>query len=101
VHQFFSQNYRATIGVDFALKVISWDPQTVIRLQVCLPPVLGIRRRRFWVPLLYSKSFKRRGNLHPPEEQNICARICTRLSRHKITIFNSNTRGHRYLTACT
>lgn len=34
VHQFFSQNYRATIGVDFALKVINWDPQTIIRLQL-------------------------------------------------------------------
>uniref|UniRef100_T1J9S8 Ras-related protein Rab n=1 Tax=Strigamia maritima TaxID=126957 RepID=T1J9S8_STRMM len=34
VHQFFSQHYRATIGVDFALKVINWDPSTVIRLQL-------------------------------------------------------------------
>lgn len=34
VHQFFSQHYRATIGVDFALKVINWDADTVIRLQL-------------------------------------------------------------------
>ncbi|XP_007892687.1 ras-related protein Rab-32 [Callorhinchus milii] len=34
VHQLFSQNYRATIGVDFALKVINWDPTTLIRLQL-------------------------------------------------------------------
>lgn len=34
VHQFFSQHYRATIGVDFALKVINWDDSTVIRLQL-------------------------------------------------------------------
>ncbi|XP_058466792.1 ras-related protein Rab-32 isoform X3 [Malaya genurostris] len=34
VHQFFSQNYRATIGVDFALKVLNWDPNTIIRLQL-------------------------------------------------------------------
>lgn len=34
VHQFFSQHYRATIGVDFALKVINWDANTVVRLQL-------------------------------------------------------------------
>ncbi|XP_067901856.1 ras-related protein Rab-32a [Heterodontus francisci] len=34
VHRLFSQNYRATIGVDFALKVLNWDPSTVIRLQL-------------------------------------------------------------------
>lgn len=34
VHQFFSQHYRATIGVDFALKVLTWDSNTIIRLQL-------------------------------------------------------------------
>ena len=34
VHQFFSTNYRATIGVDFALKVINWDNNTIVRLQL-------------------------------------------------------------------
>ncbi|EDV23601.1 uncharacterized protein TRIADDRAFT_27795, partial [Trichoplax adhaerens] len=35
VHQFFSTQYRATIGVDFALKVIDWkDSNSVVRLQL-------------------------------------------------------------------
>ncbi|XP_055329908.1 ras-related protein Rab-38-like [Paramacrobiotus metropolitanus] len=34
VHRFFSQQYRATIGVDFALKIINWDQNTIIRLQL-------------------------------------------------------------------
>lgn len=33
VQQTFSTNYRATIGVDFALKVLNWDSETV-RLQL-------------------------------------------------------------------
>ncbi|XP_048841794.1 ras-related protein Rab-32a [Brienomyrus brachyistius] len=34
VHELFSQHYRATIGVDFALKVINWDSKTLVRLQL-------------------------------------------------------------------
>ncbi|XP_022242534.1 ras-related protein Rab-32-like [Limulus polyphemus] len=34
VNNFFSQQYRATIGVDFALKVLNWDSNTLIRLQL-------------------------------------------------------------------
>jgi len=34
VHQFFSTQYRATIGVDFSLKMLQWDRNTLIRLQL-------------------------------------------------------------------
>eukprot|EP01103_Thecamoeba_quadrilineata_P009808 TRINITY_DN1991_c0_g1_i1.p1 TRINITY_DN1991_c0_g1~~TRINITY_DN1991_c0_g1_i1.p1 ORF type:complete len:216 (-),score=47.93 TRINITY_DN1991_c0_g1_i1:118-765(-) len=34
VHNIFSIHYKSTIGVDFALKVINWDNNTVIRLQL-------------------------------------------------------------------
>lgn len=44
VHQLFSQHYRATIGVDFALKVINWDSKTLVRLQ--LWDIAGKGRRR-------------------------------------------------------
>ncbi|KAF9178461.1 rab32, member RAS oncoprotein [Haplosporangium sp. Z 767] len=34
VHNIFSLNYKSTIGVDFALKVIQWSPDTVVRMQL-------------------------------------------------------------------
>jgi len=34
VHGIFSNNYKSTIGVDFALKVLEWDDNTVVRLQL-------------------------------------------------------------------
>jgi Ras-related protein Rab-32 len=34
VHNIFSIHYKSTIGVDFALKVINWDSNTVVRLQL-------------------------------------------------------------------
>lgn len=49
VHQLFSQHYRATIGVDFALKVINWDSKTLIRLQ--LWDIAGKRKTPFCCPV--------------------------------------------------
>ncbi|XP_053329332.1 ras-related protein Rab-38-like [Spea bombifrons] len=34
VHNIYSQCYRATIGVDFALKIVNWNADTVVRLQL-------------------------------------------------------------------
>ncbi|CAI9532805.1 unnamed protein product [Staurois parvus] len=34
VHNIYSQCYRATIGVDFALKMVTWDKDTMVRLQL-------------------------------------------------------------------
>lgn len=49
VHQLFSQHYRATIGVDFALKVINWDSKTLVRLQ--LWDIAGKRKSPFCSPV--------------------------------------------------
>uniref|UniRef100_A0A8C6WNF8 Ras-related protein Rab n=1 Tax=Neogobius melanostomus TaxID=47308 RepID=A0A8C6WNF8_9GOBI len=34
VRKTFKENYKSTIGVDFALKTIQWDARTVVRLQL-------------------------------------------------------------------
>lgn len=32
---YFTPNYKLTIGVDFAVKVVEWDDKTTVSLQVC------------------------------------------------------------------
>lgn len=34
VNKGFNEGYKASIGVDFALKTIEWDPKTVVRIQL-------------------------------------------------------------------
>jgi len=34
VSNYFSKNYKATVGVDFAVKVVDWDPTTRVHLQL-------------------------------------------------------------------
>lgn len=51
VHQNFSPHYRATIGVDFALKVLNWDAETVVRLQ--LWDIAGEYRGEPLCPIIY------------------------------------------------
>lgn len=59
VHHNFSPNYRATIGVDFALKVLNWDQETV-RLQ--LWDIAGTHSPAFTHGSHELKQIYRRGN---------------------------------------
>lgn len=34
VNKRFNEGYKASVGVDFALKTIEWGPKTVVRLQL-------------------------------------------------------------------
>ncbi|ELW72899.1 Ras-related protein Rab-32 [Tupaia chinensis] len=59
VHQLFSQHYRATIGVDFALKVLNWDSRTLVRLQL-------------WDIAANKCDQKRDGGQNPPQMDQFC-----------------------------
>ena len=55
---YFTPNYKLTIGVDFAVKVVEWDEKTTVSLQVCTsaPLLLSISCRLFsynYIILLY------------------------------------------------
>jgi Ras-related protein Rab-32 len=41
---YFTPNYKLTIGVDFAVKVVEWDDKTTVSLQACisLTPLLFV-----------------------------------------------------------
>uniref|UniRef100_A0A915BQL7 Ras-related protein Rab n=1 Tax=Parascaris univalens TaxID=6257 RepID=A0A915BQL7_PARUN len=67
VHNLFNQYYKATVGVDFAMKVLVWDMDTLLRLQIW--DISGIQPEQFiscyknygsntWQ--LYSKCFPRK-----------------------------------------
>lgn len=57
VHQVFSQQYRATIGVDFALKIIDWDEKNLVRLQ--LWDIAGFKKRSCIFRTLFENNYSR------------------------------------------
>jgi len=54
IHNTFSTNYRATIGADFALKLLQWDPQTTIRIQFW--DIAGQERFGFMTRVFYKEA---------------------------------------------
>ena len=75
VHNTFTNNYKSTIGVDFALKLIKWDDKTSIRLQ--LWDIAGQERfgnmtrvRNFLVPsLLVSEHVQLKADFDVPSNR--------------------------------
>lgn len=54
VHNFFTDRYKATFGVDFAMKVLNWEENTVIRLQ--LWDIAGQDRSRHLNRVFYNEA---------------------------------------------